>query len=79
VVNQVMSESDRDHLVANIVAHASNEVTEEIQWRVIAYWSNVDAQLGARIAAGLGRGDGASANGAQAAAQQLVASRANRA
>ena len=79
LVNQIMSETDRDHLVDNIVAHASNEVTDAIQWRVIAYWSNVDAQLGARVAAGLGKSDGASANGAQAAAQELVASRANRA
>jgi catalase len=79
LVNQVMGETDRDHLVSNIVAHASNEVTEQIQWRVIAYWSNVDAQIGSRVAAGLGRGDGESANGASAAAQQLVASRANRA
>ena len=46
---------------------------------MIAYWTNVDAQLGASVAAGLGKSDGASANGAQAAAQQLVASRANRA
>ncbi|MFZ0381287.1 MAG: catalase [Solirubrobacteraceae bacterium] len=79
LVNQVMSETDRDHLVTNVVGHASNEVTDEIQWRVIAYWSNVDAQLGARVAAGLGKSDGASANGAQAAAQELLASRANRA
>jgi catalase len=79
LVNQVMSQTDRDHLVANIVGHASNEVTDEIQWRVIAYWTNVDAQLGASVAAGLGKSDGASANGAQAASQQLVASRANRA
>jgi catalase len=79
LVNEVMSETDRDHLVSNVVGHASNEVTDEIQWRVIAYWSNVDAQLGARIAAGLGKSDGTSANGAQAAAQELLASRANRA
>ena len=79
LVNQIMSNTDRDHLVANIVAHAGNEVTEEVQWRVIAYWSNVDAELGARVAAGLGRGNGGSTNGAQAAASELVAGRANRA
>jgi len=78
-VNQIMSDTDRDHLVTNIVAHASNEVTKAIQWRVIAYWSNVDADVGARVAAGLGRDDGTSANGAQAAASELVAGRANRA
>ena len=74
-----MSETDRNHLVTNIVGHASNEVTDAMQWRVIAYWSSVDAQLGAQVAAGLGKSDGASANGAQAAAQELLASRANRA
>jgi catalase len=79
LVNQVMSDSDREHLVSNIVAHASDDVTEEVQWRVIAYRMGVDAQLGARVAAGLGRGDGASATGAQAAARELVAGRANRA
>ena len=55
------------------------QMTDDIQWRVIAYWSKVDAQLGASVAAGLRKRDGASANGAQAAAQELVASRANRA
>ena len=46
---------------------------------MIAYRSGVDAQLGARVAAGLNKGDGASANRAQAEAQELLASRANRA
>ena len=79
LVDKIMCDTDREHLISNIVVHASNEVTEEIQWRVIAYWSNVDAELGARVAAGLGRDNGASANGAQAAASELVAGRANRA
>ena len=52
--SEVMSDTDRDHLVTNIVGHASDHVTEPIQQRVIAYWTNVDAQLGARVAAGLG-------------------------
>jgi catalase len=52
----VMSDSDRDHLVANIVAHASAGVSNAIQLRVIEYWRNVDATLGARVAAGLGYG-----------------------
>jgi catalase len=79
LINEVMSDTDRDHLVANIVGHASEEVSEEIQYRVIAYWSNIEPQIGARIAAGLGKDNGASTNGAQAAASELVASRANRA
>jgi catalase len=57
---QVMSETDRDHLATNIIDHAGNGVTGEIQQRVIGYWSNVDPQLGARVAAGLGHGNGSS-------------------
>jgi catalase len=76
---EVMNDTDREHLATNIVGHASDEVTPEMQARVIAYWSNVDADLGARVAAGLGHGDGASANGAAAQARELVAARANRA
>ena len=59
----VMSDVDREHLVTNIVAHAGDGVTPEIQQRVIGYWTNVDAELGARVAAGLGAGEGG-ANGA---------------
>ena len=80
----VMSATDRDHLVSNIVGHASDHVTEKIQLRVIAYWTSVDAQLGARVAAGLGHGGGGGGggNGAGPAAKEaadLVAARANRA
>ena len=49
-----MSDTDREHLVANIVGHASDHVTDEVQQRVVAYWSAVDADLGERVAAGLG-------------------------
>jgi catalase len=50
----VMNDTDRDHLVTNIVAHASGGVSEPIQQRVVAYWTNVDPDLGARVADGLG-------------------------
>jgi catalase len=50
----VMNDSDREHLVTNIVAHASEGVTAPMQERVVEYWSNVDPALGARVAAGLG-------------------------
>jgi catalase len=52
----VMGPTDRDHLVTNIVAHASDRVSPGVQVRVIDYWKNVDAELGARVAAGLGHG-----------------------
>jgi catalase len=51
----VMGQTDRDHLVTNIVAHASDGVSADVQARVVDYWTKVDAELGARVAAGLGR------------------------
>jgi catalase len=75
-----MSDTDREHLAANIVGHASNRVGNQMQLRVIAYCTSVDPELGARVAAGLGHGNGsASANGDLAEANALVAGRANRA
>jgi catalase len=55
----VLSPADREHLVANIVAHASDGVSADIQARVIVYWTNVDAELGSRVAAGLGHASAA--------------------
>jgi catalase len=52
-----MSPTDREHLVTNIVAHASAGVTPEVQARVVQYWTNVDADLGGRVATGLGVGE----------------------
>jgi len=74
----VMSDTDRQHLVTNIVGHASDDVSQEMQLRVIAYWTNVDPQLGAQVAAGLGIGNGSPGDGSTRAAE-LVAGRANRA
>ena len=76
---EVMSDTDREHLVTNIVGHASDDVSEGMQLRVIAYWTNVDAQLGVRVAAGLGLGNGSTNGQASAQAAELVAGRANRA
>jgi catalase len=47
-------------------------VSEDVQRRVIGYWTNVDAELGARVAAGLGKTDG-SGNGAAARTDTAVA------
>jgi catalase len=52
----VMSEVDRNHLAGNIVAHVSDGVSADVKRRVIDYWTNVDAGLGERLAAGLGHG-----------------------
>ena len=38
-----MRPMDREHLVTNIVAHASDGVSADVQERVIGYWTNVDA------------------------------------
>jgi catalase len=60
----VMNDTDREHLATNIIAHAGDGVSPEIQQRVVGYWTNVDPQLGAQVAAGLATGDGAAgANG----------------
>jgi catalase len=70
----VMTDMDREHLATNIIAHAGDGVTPEIQDRVVGYWTNVDAGLGARVAAGLGRTDGAAGgNGAYSAASSAAA------
>jgi catalase len=76
-----MDDTDREHLVTNIVGHAGDRVTDEVQLRVIAYWASVDPQLGAaRVAAGLGKTNGSPSDGpASAQAAELVAARANRA
>jgi catalase len=73
---KVMDDTERAHLVSNIVTHASDHVTEDVQLRVVAYWRKVDADLGDRVAAGLGlRID----DDAFRAAATLVDARANRA
>jgi catalase len=51
---EVMDETDREHLVSNIVGHAGDHVSSDVQRRVVAYWTSVDAELGSRVAKGLG-------------------------
>jgi catalase len=56
LVREVMSQTDRDHLVANIAGHASEaDVQPEMQDRVVEYWTNVDPNVGAAVAGKLGR------------------------
>jgi catalase len=51
---QVMSPTDRDHLVGNIVTHLSAGVERSIQDRAVNdYWAKVDPDLGARVGQGL--------------------------
>ncbi|MFC6079550.1 catalase [Sphaerisporangium aureirubrum] len=51
----VLSDTDREHLVSNIVGHASApEVTGDMKKRVVEYWTNVHKDLGEGVAGGLG-------------------------
>ncbi len=50
----VMSATDRDHLVSNIVGHMADGVERLVQERAVGLWRQVDSDLGARIARGLG-------------------------
>ena len=61
----------------NIVGHASDDVSPEMQLRVVAYWTRIDAQIGRRVAEGLGRTNGSGPDaGDMRRAQELVDSRA---
>jgi catalase len=51
---EVMSPTDRDHLVENLVGHLGTDVEREIQERAVGHWTEVDADLGARLRAALG-------------------------
>jgi catalase len=63
----VMSETDRDHLVKNIVGHVSDGVADDTLDRALQYWTNVDSDLGARVRAGLTSGNGTTSSAAAAA------------
>jgi catalase len=76
LVRDVMDDGDRANLTANIVDHAGDHVSTDVQYRVVAYWHNVDATLGEGVAQGLGL-DIDSADYKKAA--RVLDSRANRA
>jgi catalase len=57
LVRDVMDDVDREHLVANIAAHCSDGLSDDVQRRVIDYWSSVDSEIGAAVAAALGAHD----------------------
>jgi catalase len=50
----VMTDTDKEHLVTNIVNHVKSGVKPDVLPRVIEYWTNVDPELGGRVATGLG-------------------------
>jgi len=53
---EVLTDTGRDHLVSNIVAHMSDGVDRDARTRALEHWRQVDPELGARIAKGLGNG-----------------------
>jgi catalase len=67
MVREVLSDTDVEHLASNIIGHATNAVTPEIQKRVVQYWTSVDADLGVKVAAGIQSSNGSSSNGSGAA------------
>jgi catalase len=52
----VMSETDREHLLTNIIGHASHGpgLKPDVASRVGEYWRQVDPDLGANVAKALG-------------------------
>ena len=45
----VMNDAEQEHLVGNIAGHVSQVTRPELLERVFTYWTNVDAELGARV------------------------------
>jgi catalase len=55
LVREVMSQTDREHLVSNILGHVGDpDVQADMKPRIVEYWTNVDADIGAAVAQGLG-------------------------
>ncbi|GMA32628.1 catalase [Litorihabitans aurantiacus] len=49
LVREVLDDAARDRLVGNISGHLLGGVSEPILVKALAYWSNVDAELGSRV------------------------------
>jgi catalase len=50
----VLSDTDRAHMISNIVGHASApEVTDAMKKRVVEYWTNIHKDLGHGVSQGL--------------------------
>ncbi len=67
----VLHDSARDRLVSNIVGHATNAVSSEVQRRIVDYWARVDRELGSRVSQGIAH-EGDSGNGASSTANALA-------
>lgn len=55
LVRDVMDDGARERLVSNVVGHLSAGVSEPVLERALAYWRNIDKDVGDRIAKGMGK------------------------
>jgi catalase len=53
LVRTVMDDAQRDRLVANVVGHLKDGVTEPVLARALDYWRSIDKETGDRIAHGM--------------------------
>lgn len=53
LVREVMDDAARDRLVANVVGHLSNGVSEPVLQRAFEYWRNIDKDIGKHIEEGV--------------------------
>lgn len=56
LIDDVLTSVEVDHLVENIVGHASAGVTSKTQDRVVDYWKKIHSDVGKRVADGLKQG-----------------------
>lgn len=54
LVRKVMDDAARDRLVANVVGHLGDGVTQPVLERAFDYWRKIDKTIGDRIAKGIG-------------------------
>ena len=54
----MLDDAERDRMVSTIVGRVAQAVSDDVQGRMIGYWTSADANLGAHVAAGLGCGAG---------------------
>jgi catalase len=51
---KVLTTTEKDHLVSNVVGHMSQVTDRTVKDRALSLWRKVDSELGELIAAGLG-------------------------
>ena len=56
LVREVMDDAARERLVANVVGHLLDGVSEPVLERAFEYWRNIDPDIGDRIARGVREG-----------------------